>query len=48
MHDSHKMLVQTLDVHQQLDMDIQNFRGKQYDVVVEEQTDWEVHSLKYF
>ena len=30
----HKMPVQTLDARQQLDKDIQNFLGMQYDVVV--------------
>ena len=29
----HKMPVQTLDVRQQLDMDMQNFLGTRYDVV---------------
>ena len=42
----HKMPVQTLDVRQQLDMDIQNFLGMQYDVVVVGRTDWGVHSFK--
>ena len=35
----HKMPVQTLDVRQQLDMDIQNFLGTRYDVVVVGRTD---------
>lgn len=39
MLDCHKMLVQTLDVRQQLDRDIQNFRGTQYDVAVVGRTD---------
>lgn len=47
MLDCHKMLVQTLDVRQQLDRDIQNFRGTQYDVAVVGRTDWGVHSFKY-
>ena len=47
MLDCHKMLVQTLDVRQQLDRDIQNFRGTQYDVAVVGRTDLGVHSFKY-
>ena len=35
----HKMPVQTLDVRQLLDMDIQNFLGMRYDVVVVVRTD---------
>ena len=35
----HKMLVQTLVVRQQLDMDIRNFLGMQCDVVVVVRTD---------
>ena len=35
----HKMPVQTLDVRQLLDMDIQNFLGMRYDVVEVVRTD---------
>ena len=35
----HKMPVQTLDVRQLLDMDIRNFLGMWYDVVVVVRTD---------